>query len=47
MTLSNSASNHINIELGRGRLFPESLIRGTPCHETPVVAGAKDTEIKT
>lgn len=42
MTLSNSESNHINIELGRSRLFPESLIHGTPCHERPLVVRAKD-----
>lgn len=45
VTLSNSESNHINIELGRSRLFPES--HGTPCHERPMVLRAKDTEIKT
>ena len=47
MTLSNSESNHVNIELGRSRLFPETQIHGIPCHERPVVVSAKDTEIKT
>lgn len=46
MTLSSSESNHINIELGRSRLLPESLIRRTPCHERPAVVRAKDTEKK-
>lgn len=45
MTLSSSESNHINIELWR--LFPESLIHGTPCCEEQAVVRAKDTGIKT
>lgn len=44
--MSNSGSNHINIELGRSRLFPDSLIHGTPCHERLVELRAKDTEKK-
>lgn len=45
VTLSSSESNHINIELWR--LFPESLIHGTPCCEEQAVVRAKDTGIKT
>jgi len=47
VTLTNSESNHINMELGRSMLFPESLIHGTPSHERPVVVRAKDAEKKT